>query len=595
MQSQNSAEDRSSVAWLRALELTARIPDHPSRTFPTVIGELAAQFGEKPALLSNDGALSFHALDTLANRYARWALALGITRGDTICLLMKNRPEYMAIWIGIARAGGVTALINTSLTGPSLAHSINVANPKHLIAALEFVPVLETARPDLVVRPRIWTHGGAAETDLAVAINHFSGTQLGNDERSAVTINDQALYVYTSGTTGRPKAAIVTHYRLMMWTHWFAGMMNTRPNDRLYNCLPMYHSVGGAVATGAVLVNGGAAVIRDKFSASVFWDDVVRFECTLFQYIGELCRYLLHAPPGERELEHQLRLICGNGLSADIWIEFKRRFRVPRILEFYASTEGNVSLFNVEGKPGSIGRLPSFIAHRSPVALARFDFERDAPLRNAHGFCLPCKTNEIGEALGRIVDASGKPGARFDGYTSEQATAEKVLRDVFERGDAWYRTGDLMRRDENGFYYFIDRIGDTFRWKGENVATTEVAAALTAYPGIVDANVYGVPLAGNDGRAGLAELVCTEEFEIGGLVSYLADRLPRYAHPVFLRLSNGIDVTSTFKRAKGASLFDGRRLATELGPLFVIDRENRNYLPLDEKLYGQIADGTFKV
>jgi fatty-acyl-CoA synthase len=588
-------KDGSSIAWLRALELTARIPDNPSRTFPTVIGELAARFGDMPALLSDNGTFSFRALDEVANRYARWALALGIGRGDAVCLVMKNRPEYMASWIGIARAGGITALINTNLTGPSLAHCINVANPKHVIVAHEFIPVLETARLDLVVRPSIWTHGGLAETDLAVVINQFSGAQLAAGERSAVTIDDPALYVYTSGTTGLPKAAIVTHYRLMMWTHWFAGMMDTGPNDRMYNCLPMYHSVGGAVAIGAVLVNGGAAVIRDKFSVSMFWDDVVRFECTLFQYIGELCRYLLQAPVEGRELEHQLRLVCGNGLSTDVWLEFKQRFRIPRIIEFYASTEGNVSLFNVEGKPGSIGRVPSFIAHRSPVALARFDFERGVPLRDAQGFCLSCKPNEIGEALGRIVDVSGRRGMRFDGYTSEQATTQKILHDAFERGDAWYRTGDLMRRDENGFYYFIDRIGDSFRWKGENVAASEVVAALSKYPGIVDANVYGVTIANNDGRAGIAELVCTKEFEIEGLVGYLTDRLPKYAHPVFLRLTNGIDVTSTFKKIRGAWILDGSRLATNLGPLFVIDRENRSYVPLDAELYARIVDGTFKV
>ena len=593
---------RSSKAWLRALALTGPISNNPSRVFPTVIEELAERFGDAPALLSDGETLSFRALDERANRYARWALAHGLRRGDTVCLLMPNRPEYMAIWLGIARAGGVAALVNTNLAGPSLAHCIDVVTPRHVIVAQELVGSFDNARRYLASDSttfgegcvKTWLHGAGAYPDICDDVARLPGGPLSEHERPAVTIDDRALYVYTSGTTGMPKAAAVTHYRLMVWTHWFAGMMGTTPGDRMYNCLPMYHSIGGAVATGAVLVNGGSVAIREKFSASGFWDDIARFECTLFQYIGELCRYLLQAPAHVQENRHPLRMCCGNGLRADVWMEFKRRFRIPQILEFYAATEGNVSLFNVEGKPGAIGRLPPFIAHRAPVALVRFDVDAAAPQRNEQGFCIRCAPNETGEAIGRISDDPADRSNRFDGYTSREATEQKILRDVFVRGDAWYRTGDLMRRDDAGFYYFVDRIGDTFRWKGENVATSEVAAVLTAYAGIVEANVYGVAVAGADGRAGMAEVVCTAQFDPVALREHLAQRLPKYAHPVFLRLRRVIAVTPTFKQLKGSAADHGYDPATCSDPLYVLDPERRTYVTLDAAFYARIAAGVVR-
>ena len=332
-------------------------------------------------------------------------------------------------------------------------------------------------------------------------------------------------------------------------------------------------------------------MIREKFSASRFWDDIAQFQCTLFQYIGELCRYLLQTPVHAQETQHQLRMCCGNGLRADIWTEFKHRFGIPQILEFYAATEGNVSLFNVEGKPGAIGRIPSFMAHRAPVALVRFDVDSGAPSRNEEGFCIPCGVNETGEAIGRLSDDPNERGGRFDGYTSQAATEQKILRDVFVRGDAWYRTGDLMRRNQTGFYYFIDRIGDTFRWKGENVATSEVAAALTSYPGIVEANVYGVIVPGADGRAGMAELVCTAQFDLGLLREHLAQQLPKYAHPLFLRLRSAIAITPTFKQMKGTAAGHGYDPSQCPDPLYVLDAERRGYVALDAAFYAQIAAG----
>jgi len=401
--------------------------------------------------------------------------------------------------------------------------------------------------------------------------------------------------MYTSGTTGWPKAAIVDHRRLMTWSHWFAGMMDTGPAARMYNCLPLYHSIGGVVATGAVLVNGGSAVIREKFSARHFWDDVTRWECTLFQYIGELCRYLVNAAPHPRETEHRIRLCCGNGLQANVWNEFKTRFRIPQILEFYAATEGNISLFNVEGKPGAIGHIPAFLAHRFPAALVKLDIETGHPVRDERGFCIRCAPNEVGQAIGRIGKGISGAGGRFDGYTSRAETEKKILRDVFEKGDAWFATGDLMRRDAHGYFYFVDRLGDTFRWKGENVATSEVAEAITAFAAIAEANVYGISIPGTEGRAGMAALVLKGELDLAAFRSHLAGRLPPYARPLFLRIKRAIDVTATFKHMKGGLASEGYDPSRIEDLIYFDDPARQAFVPLDQTLYDGIQRGRIRV
>jgi fatty-acyl-CoA synthase len=331
-------------------------------------------------------------------------------------------------------------------------------------------------------------------------------------------------------------------------------------------------------------------VLRERFSASGFWKDVVDERCTLFQYIGELCRYLLSSPPQEAESRHTLRLACGNGLREDVWRKFQQRFRIPQILEYYAATEGNFSLYNCEGRPGAIGRIPPFLAHRLPVALVKFDLEAAAPARDASGRCVRCAPHEAGEALGQIVSANG--GTRFEGYTDDAASARKILRDVFAPGDAWYRTGDLMRQDEQGFFYFVDRVGDTYRWKGENVSTTEVAAVIAACPGVADAAVYGVIVPGNEGRAGMAALVAGPGFDLGELRRALVVRLPDYARPLFLRIVTALELTGTFKLRKQDLALEGYDPARVSGALYVDDATRGEYVPLTAQLHDRLQTGT---
>jgi fatty-acyl-CoA synthase len=387
----------------------------------------------------------------------------------------------------------------------------------------------------------------------------------------------------------------VSHYRLMQWSHWFAGMLDTRKSDRMYNCLPMYHSVGGVVAIGATLVNGGSVLLRRGFSARHFWNDIAKWDCTLFQYIGELCRFLLRAAPSAPHPDHRIRLCCGNGLRADVWGPFKERFHIPQILEFYAATEANFSLYNCEGKPGAIGRIPSFLGHRFPVALVRLDVAAGEPMRGAAGFCAHCSTDEVGEAISKISVDAMDVGGRFEGYTDKAASDAKVLRNVFEKGDAWFRSGDLMRRDSAGFFYFVDRIGDTFRWHGENVSTTEVAETLSKCPGVIEAIVYGVAVPGTEGRAGMAALICDERFEIGAFERHLCGCLPEYARPVFIRILKKLAFTGTFKLKKQELTGTGYDPAATADSLYVKERQSGVFLKLDAAVFERIQSGERRI
>jgi fatty-acyl-CoA synthase len=583
-------------AWARALELTAPIAKQPNRILATVIDEVAERHGNSPALLSDRETLTYDALIERSRRYARWALAHNLTKGAVVCLLMPNRPEYLAIWLGITRVGGIVSLLNTNLTGTSLAHCINLVAPRHIIVAAELADRFNGARDGLSSDVGVSIHGEALADVVRIdlEIDTYAAGPLTASESRHVTIEDRALYIYTSGTTGLPKAANISHARLLQWSLWFAGMMDTRPADRMYNCLPMYHSVGGVLATGAVLAGGGSVVIRESFSARHFWPDVVRWDCTLVQYIGELCRYLVNADSNPQETAHRLRMCCGNGLRPDVWGVFKDRFRIPHILEFYAATEGNVSMFNVEGKPGAIGRVPPFLAHRFPTALVKLDVDTEQPIRNDQGWCIRCGPNEVGEAIGPLLEDRSNVGGRFEGYTNEEASEKKILRDVFKAGDAWFRTGDLMRKDEKGYFYFVDRIGDTFRWKGENVATSEVSEALCTFPGITQANVYGVTVPRTDGRAGMAAIVADRELDLAALRSHLGARLPAYARPVFLRIGRELDTTATFKFTKSDLVRQGYDPSASSDPIYVDCREQATFARLDDALYERVRAGELR-
>ena len=574
-----AAKMKPQAAWTRALETVARATRDPQRTLPRAVADWAVRYGARPALVSDGESYSFECLAPRLNQYARWALARGTRKGETVALMMRNRPEYVAIWLGLTRIGAVVALIPPDLRGAALAHALRAAQAE---AAIGEADVLR----DAGFAGEIWTLG-EGERRLEEAVALYSGAPLSEGDAAPVTLDDRALRIFTSGTTGMPKAAEVSHRKIVAWTHWFAGLAGLDETDRHYNCLPMHHSVGGVVAVGAPLVNGGACVIAPKFSSSRFWDDVARFDCTSFQYIGELCRYLVAAPTHIRERGAKLKLALGNGLAAPVWADFAARFPKVRVMEFYASTEGNVWLYNVESRLGALGRLPPYLAAKAPIALVAFDEDAQAPARGADGFCHACGVDEPGEALGRIA---GDAASRFEGYSDAEATEKKILRDVFVKGDAWMRTGDLMRRDAEGFYHFIDRVGDTFRWKGENVACAQVFEALRRVPGVSDALVYGVTVPGHEGRAGMAAL--SGEFDWAALSAALA-ALPRWARPVFLRLTDEISRTETLKPRRAVYVAQGFDPAAPGDLVFIADGEG--FRPLTPSAYEAVLSGALRV
>jgi fatty-acyl-CoA synthase len=583
-------------AWIRALEYTERAHTTSPTTLVSLLDELADTYGDRLALEGEEEQFSYRDLAARSNRYARWTMAQELVRGEVVCLLMPNRPDYVAIWLGVTRTGAAVALINTNLVGEALLHSIQIAGAAHLIVAATLLSVVAAIEDRLPSGLRIWVHGDPTSSRwprIEPALAMFSTAPLDEVGCPLPAPTERALLVYTSGTTGLPKAANVTHERVLEWSFWFAGMMDTQATDRLYNCLPMYHSTGGIVAIGAMLVKGGSVVIRPRFSASRFWDDVTDSECTIFQYIGELCRYLTISPPHPKERQHRLRLACGNGLRGDVWEDFQPRFGIPRILEFYAATEGIVSLYNCEGKPGAIGRIPPFLAHRFPVAIIRCDPETLAPTRDAAGLCVVCDVNETGEAIGQLPHTGESSARRFDGYTDQAASDRKLLYDVLNKGDRWFRTGDLMRKDSSGFFYFVDRIGDTFRWRGENVSTLQVAEVLRACPGVTDAIVYGVTVPGNEGRAGMAAITTGDRFDFASLNAHLTAHLPAYAHPLFVRRCGSLEVTGTFKPTKGRFEREGYANATD--PVWLNDRRTGRFIVCDVVLVQEMDDGKRRI
>lgn len=553
------------------------------------------RFADHTALIFEDERLTYRQLEALANRFAAWADATGVARGDTVALFLPNRAEYVPAWAGLAKVGVASALINNNLTGAALAHCLSISGADHVITDAETAEALSTIRAGLPRPLNVWLIDGepnGEQRKLDLKNPKVAPDRPSRDRRAGITARDVALYIYTSGTTGMPKAAKIAHTRAQLYMRAFAGATNTKADDVLYCALPLYHSTGGLCGVGAALLSGATLVLRRKFSVTHFWDDINTHGCTVFVYIGELCRYLVNHDPQPGETTHKLRLAFGNGMRPDVWEEFQKRFHVPRVLEFYGSTEGNVSTFNFDGKPGSIGRVPHYLRKRFTVRLVRFDVESEQPVRGEDGLCIECESGEIGEAIGLIKD-DARSG--YSGYADKAASERKILRDVFEQGDAWFRTGDLMRQDSEGYFYFVDRIGDTFRWKGENVSTTEVAEVIARYPNVDEAIVYGAKIDKLDGRAGMAAITPGERFDIEGLPAFLARELPAYARPLFIRLQPAMETTGTFKYRKVDLVRDGFDPAKVEHPLYFLMPDENKYAPITPALYAQIQSGTFKL
>ncbi|HLK24035.1 MAG TPA: long-chain-acyl-CoA synthetase [Caulobacteraceae bacterium] len=591
------ARVRRELRFLRGLIRTLRRvnsirPDSPRLVCDDLEAAVDA-WRTRAAITLGRRTISYGELDEIANRYAHWAVEHGVRRGQTVALYMPTRVDYLPIWYGLSKVGVATALINNNLTGQPLAHCLEIARAAIAIVDGETAAPLLEANQALDRPMVVWTLGlaeGGELRDLTQALRSCSQLRPDRTIREGMTAKDTALFIFTSGTTGLPKAAKINHMRAQLYMRGFAAATDARKDDRIYVTLPLYHATGGLCGMGAALLNGGSVVLRQHFSASHFWSDITSEGCTMFVYIGELCRYLLNQAeqPGERT--HKLRLAFGNGLRPEIWQAVQARFRLPHILEFYGSTEGNVSLFNLDGKAGAIGRVPFYLRRLFNVRLARFDVETETVVRGANGLGAEAAVGEVGECVGEIhPDARGA----YSGYVDAAASEKKVLRNLFKSGDAWFATGDLMRQDADGYFYFVDRVGDTFRWKGENVSTSEVEQALARIPGIKEASVYGVKVGELDGRAGMASIVVDDGFDMGAFASEVDHALPAYARPVFVRLERAIATTGTFKHRKIDMVAEGFDPARVKRPVYVHDGDA--YEPVTAETVDQITSGEMRV
>ncbi|XP_073941562.1 long-chain fatty acid transport protein 4-like [Choristoneura fumiferana] len=518
---------------------------------------------------------------------------VGLKRGDVVCVFMPNCAEYVCTWLGVAKVGAVSALINSNLRHKPLLHCIQVAKAKAVVFSEQLADAIAEVRDQLPPDMKLFQLYGKC----APGVLDFSAEMDRHPpEYPLVTeqlyYKDTLLYIYTSGTTGMPKAAVLPNSKYLLIVLATVHMLGLRASDRMYNSLPMYHTAGGVVGTGAALVDGIPSVIRPRFSASNFWTDCINYQCTVAQYIGEMCRYLLAQPARATDAQHRVRIMVGNGMRPAIWQSIVDRFKVPQINEIYGATEGNANIINVDNTVGAVGFLPKILPARAlPIAVVRAD-ESGALVRGPDGYCIRCAPGEPGMFIGLI--AQGDASREYYGYVDKSDSNKKLERDVFCKGDAAFVSGDLLVGDELGYLYFRDRTGDTYRWKGENVSTGEVENAISPAVGQKEAVVYGVSIPQNEGRAGMAAVADpSRELDLARLARDLDDSLPSYARPLFLRIVNDIDMTSTFKLKKLQYQKEGFDPDVIADPMYF--RSGAQFVPITSALFKDICNGQVKL
>ena len=564
------------------------------RTMGYVCRDQAEKIPDRPALRFERETVTFGAFNAGVNRYANLLRRRGVGKGDVVNVMMENSPAMLMAQGACAKLGAIGALINTHLEGEALAHVHLASKAKVAVVdrpcARAMLPLLDRLRdlavladvPDLVAE-------GSRFLPLLEELDASPDTE---PDMPDVKIGDVFLYVYTSGTTGFPKPAIVRHARFTAGGHSLAILLGETPDDCVYAPTPLYHGYANFVGFSPAFHKGACFASRRKFSASEFLPDVQRHGVTIFCYVGELCRYLMRTPPSPEDRKHKIRIATGPGLRPDIWRAFRDRFGIATIIDSYGQTEGNISLQNRRGRVGSCGRCAPF--QHEQLKLAKYDLERGELVRGADGFLVECGVGEQGELLGRITKNSPMS---FDGYADPKDNERKLVRDCFEKDDLYLRTGDLLKRDYASYYYFVDRIGDTFRWKGENVATIEVEHLLNQAPGVHETAVYGVSVPGTEGRAGMALVVPKDGAALDPRAFYEhATRvLPAYARPLFVRVAPQVDVTGNFKNRKTRLQDEGFDPARFADTLWFRDDVRESYVPLDASLRDDIVAGRVRV
>lgn len=572
----------------------------PDITIADCLESLVEKHPDKVFIAYEDKQYSYQQVHDNAVDCAKVIAAQGLQCGDVAAILMQNRPEFLFAWFGLHLLGVKAALINTDAVGKALVHAVELVDSRLILLGAECLPNYTTAQLELQSRPCVVFDDGAPSATISVpnAVNFTEAArvELPTELRVGLKNSAVAAYIYTSGTTGLPKAALISQSKWLStgrrWIH-FAGIT---PDDRFYCVLPLYHGSALMSQLSATMAVGGYFFIRRRFSASSFWKDVQKHQLTAFNYVGEVCRYLYNTPQCSEESNHSLRLMTGAGLGRDIWEGFSKRFgQHIRILEGWGSTEANCNMTNLDNRIGSCGRIP--YKEKSIVRLVRFSVEEDAHILANNGFMQEAADDEAGELLGLVHGPDGQMVSPFDGYSSKDASEKKLLRDVFQKGDCWWSSGDLMRCDAEGYYYFVDRIGDTFRWKSENVSTTEVAQQLSEYDDAEVINVYGVQVPQHEGRAGMAAVLMQKgkRFDSQSFARTAIAALPSYARPLFVRVSEQADMTGNYKLRKVALRQQGYNPSNFDDDLYVLDTSVNDYVPYSlqtlEKLLLQPFEG----
>jgi len=544
------------------------------------------KFSDRPFLHFENETWTYAQINKAANSLARYFVATGVKHGDRVVMFMENRPSFVISLLALNKIGAIAVLINTSLTGDPLVHCINSSDSIKCIVGAERAKPLEDVLDQINITKQedlLWVEDTPNYSlpewaiDLKAKIDSSKDENL--EETNFVKAKDVACFIFTSGTTGVPKAAICPNQKLM------AASINIKmagyridETDCMHNSLPLYHSTGLMLGLCAVIQAGASTFIKRKFSASSFWEEVQKHNTTALVYIGELCRYLANQDSTQAELNNPLKVMVGNGLRPDVWDTFKDRFGVNRIVEIYGASEGNALFMNLLNKDKTIGMTSA------DVVLIEYDIAEDEILKSDDGFCRKIINHDPGLLIIKIG-----PNAVFNGYTDAQATEKKILRDVLEKGDAWFNTGDLIRTVDVGYslgkthYQFVDRVGDTFRWKSENVSTNEVGEILNGFKDVNMSNVYGVKIPGCEGRAGMAafSLDDANSFDWDGFSDYVQSSLPKYARPLFIRIIQEMDTTGTFKLKKNDLRNEAFDVSKVTDAVYCLKPNSSNYEVLD--------------